>query len=192
MTSGFGMRMHPLLGYSKMHKGVDFGAPPGTPILAAGSGVVEEVGFKGAYGRYVRLRHNGKTETAYAHMSRFARNLYAGARVNQGDVIGFVGASGRATGPHLHFEVLLNGDQVNPTNISLPMGRVLEGPALNQFRQGEKRIRQEFVRILGKTAATAAAQPAAPQQAAPRAEAQPAGKPAHVSQVKVAAASPNT
>jgi len=151
MTSGFGMRMHPLLGYSKMHQGIDFGAPTGAPIFAAGSGVVAEVGFKGAYGRYVRIRHNnGQISTAYAHMSRFARGLYQGARVNQGDVIGFVGSSGRATGPHLHYEVHVNGQQVNPLSVNLPTGRVLEGKTLVQFKDGQTRIRREFSTLLTK------------------------------------------
>ena len=132
VTSSFGMRMHPLLGYSKMHQGVDFGAPPGTPIFAAGSGVVEEIGFKGGYGRYIRLRHPGSYETAYGHMSRFNSHLYRGARVNQGEVIGYVGSSGRSTGPHLHYEVHVNGRQVNPLSIKTPVGRVLEGAQLAQ------------------------------------------------------------
>lgn len=152
MTSGFGMRMHPLLGYSKMHKGVDFGAQTGTPIYAAGSGVVEEARFNGSYGRYVRLRHNGRTQTAYAHMSRFAKGLHAGARVNQGDVIGFVGTSGRSTGPHLHYEVIVDRKQANPMSVSLPIGRILEGKTLTQFKQGQAKIKQEFMGLLEKGA----------------------------------------
>jgi murein DD-endopeptidase MepM/ murein hydrolase activator NlpD len=101
ITSGFGMRMHPLLGYSKMHKGIDFGAPTGTPIYAAGSGTVVEIGKKGAYGNYIRIRHNGDYQTAYAHMSRFAKGLVQGEKVKQGQVIGYVGAAGRAPGPPL-------------------------------------------------------------------------------------------
>ena len=150
VTSGFGMRVHPLLGYTKMHQGVDFGAPIGTPIFAAGSGTVEEVGVKGGYGRYVLLRHNNRIDTAYAHMSRFARGLYKGAHVNQGDVIGFVGASGRVTGAHLHFEVHVDREPVNPLSVNLPTGRVLEGKTLAQFREGQTRIRQEFSTILSK------------------------------------------
>lgn len=150
MTSGFGMRMHPLLGYSKMHQGTDFGAPPGTPIFAAGSGVIEEARFNGAYGRYVRIRHNGRIQTAYAHMSRFAKGMYPGARVNQGDVIGFVGSSGRSTGPHLHYEVVVDRRQVNPLSVSLPVGRVLEGKTLSQFKQGQSRIKNEFSSLLQK------------------------------------------
>ncbi len=147
ITSGFGMRMHPLLGYSKMHKGVDFGAPIGTPIFAAGSGTVDEIGFKNGYGRYIRIRHNGKLSTAYAHMSRFNAHLYRGANVGQGEVIGYVGMSGRATGPHLHFEVMANGAQVNPMSVNMPTGRVLEGKLLADFRQGQSKIRQEFSQL---------------------------------------------
>ncbi|MDP9127274.1 MAG: M23 family metallopeptidase [Pseudomonadota bacterium] len=152
ITSGFGMRMHPILGYSKMHKGVDFGATTGTPIFAAGSGVIEEIGFKGGYGRYVRIRHNNQLETAYAHMSRFSTNLYRGARVSQGQVIGYVGMSGRATGPHLHFETLVNNQQVNPMSVNLPTGRILEGKLLAEFKQGEGRVQQEFQSLLSKNA----------------------------------------
>ncbi len=144
ITSSFGMRMHPLLGYSKMHKGVDFGASIGTPIFAAGGGIIEEIGFKNGYGRYIRIRHSGTTETAYAHMSRFNANIYRGARVNQGEVIGYVGMSGRATGPHLHFEVLVSNQQVNPMSINLPSGRNLEGALLAEFRKGETQIRQQY------------------------------------------------
>jgi len=150
MTSGFGMRMHPLLGYSKMHQGTDFGAPTGTPIFAAGSGIVEDARFNGSYGRYIRLRHNGRIETAYAHLSRFAKGTYPGARVNQGDVIGFVGTSGRSTGAHLHYEVIVDRRQVNPMNVSMPTGRVLEGKTLSQFKQGQDRIKKEFINLLDK------------------------------------------
>lgn len=158
VTSGFGMRMHPLLGYSKMHQGIDFGAAPGTPIFAAGAGVVEEAGFKGAYGRFILLRHNGRVETAYAHMSRFARGIYSGARVNQGDVIGFVGTSGRSTGPHLHFEVRVAHRQVNPLSVNMPTGRVLQGKLLAQFREGQAKIKQEFSSLLTKDVAPNLAQ----------------------------------
>ena len=148
VTSGFGMRMHPLLGYSKMHKGVDFGAPIGTPIFAAGTGTVEEIGFKNGYGRYIRIRHTGQMGTAYAHMSRFSSNLYRGSHVNQGQVIGYVGMSGRATGPHLHFEVLQAGRQVNPMAVKMPSGRVLDGKLLVAFKQGKTKIDQEFAKQL--------------------------------------------
>jgi len=150
VTSGFGMRMHPLLGFSKMHKGVDFGAPTGTPIYAAGSGVIEKSEFSGSYGRFVLLRHTGEVETAYAHMSRFAKGVYPGARVNQGDVIGYVGTSGRSTGPHLHFEVRVNKQQVNPLSVSMPVGRVLKGKTLDQFENGQTKIKDEFKGLLRK------------------------------------------
>ncbi|PWC55038.1 M23 family metallopeptidase [Azospirillum sp. TSO22-1] len=135
LTSGFGMRMHPILGYSKMHKGLDFGAPTGTPIYAAGNGVVEEIGPHGAYGNYIRIRHNTDVTTAYAHMSRFAKSVRRGGRVEQGDVIGYVGATGRVTGAHLHYEVLKKGQQVNPKAADLPTGEKLAGRELQAFEQ---------------------------------------------------------
>jgi murein DD-endopeptidase MepM/ murein hydrolase activator NlpD len=149
------MRMHPLLGYSKMHKGVDFGAPTGAPIFAAGNGTIEDIGFRSGYGRYIRIRHNGTLETAYAHMSRFNANLFRGAHVNQGQVIGYVGMSGRATGPHLHFEVHVAGQQVNPMSVNLPSGRILDGKLLTAFKQGQSRIKQEFASLVGRTPQTA-------------------------------------
>ena len=155
ITSGFGMRMHPILGYSKMHKGVDFGAPIGTPIFAAGSGTIEEIGFKNGFGRYIKIRHSGSLETAYGHMSRFNPHLYRGAHVNQGEVIAYVGMSGRATGPHLHFEVHVNGVQVNPLSVKMPTGRVLEGEQLVQFKNGQTQIRNEYSSLLDKKPAQA-------------------------------------
>lgn len=159
ITSGFGMRVHPLLGYSKMHKGVDFGAAIGTPIFAAGNGTIVDIGFKNGYGRYIKIRHNGTLATAYAHMSRFGGNMYQGAHVNQGEVIGYVGMSGRATGPHLHFEVHVNGLQVNPMSVNLPTGRSLDGKLLVDFRAGQGKIRQEFATILAKRAPMAPVEP---------------------------------
>ncbi len=127
LTSRFGRRRHPILGYVTAHKGVDFGAPPGTPVYAAGDGVIARAGRYGGYGNYIRIRHNGTYSTAYGHLRGFARGIRAGARVRQGQVIGYVGATGRATGPHLHYEVLVNGRQVNPLTLKLPSGRVLKG-----------------------------------------------------------------
>ncbi|MDE1901918.1 MAG: M23 family metallopeptidase [Alphaproteobacteria bacterium] len=150
ITSGFGMRFHPLLGYSRMHKGVDFGAPIGTPIFAAGSGTIEEIGFKSGFGRYIRIRHNAHLETVYGHMSRFNPHLYRGAHVNQGQVIAYVGMSGLATGPHLHFEVHVNGVAVNPLTVKMQAGRALEGAQLIQFKQGESTLRAEFNALLAK------------------------------------------
>ena len=134
MSSGFGMRRHPILGYSRMHRGVDFAGPTGTPILAAGDGVVEVIGQNRGYGNYIRLRHNNSLQTAYAHMSRFARGLARGSRVAQGDVIGYIGSTGLSTGPHLHYEVLVDGSQVNPLTIDMPTGRQLAGAELAAFQ----------------------------------------------------------
>lgn len=144
ITSGFGMRNHPILGYSKMHQGMDFGAPTGTPIYAAGNGTVEEAGGKGSYGNYVRLRHNSEISTAYAHMSRFAKGLKRGMRVDQGDVIGYVGTTGRSTGSHLHYEVLKSNRQVDPKSIDLPTGAKLEGRELQAFQQTVRSVDKAF------------------------------------------------
>lgn len=146
ITSGFGMRMHPLLGYSKMHKGVDFGAPTGTPIYAAGSGTIAEIGRKGAYGNYVRIRHNGEYQTAYAHMSKFAKGLRKGDKVKQGDVIGYVGTTGRSTGPHLHYEILAAGAQVNPAKVKMTAGNKLTGKQLAAFQAQVAKIDAELAR----------------------------------------------
>jgi len=133
LTSGFGMRNHPILGYSRMHRGLDFGAPAGTPIMAAGDGVVEMIGPNGSYGNYVRIRHNDFYSTAYAHMSRFAAGIHRGTLVHQGEIIGYVGATGLATGPHLHYEVLAHDHQVNPMSVKMPSNRQLAGVALRRF-----------------------------------------------------------
>lgn len=122
LTSRFGMRRHPISGYNRQHKGVDFGAPSGTPIYAAGDGVVERASRFGAYGRYVRIRHSNLYKTAYAHLSAYAEGIFPGKRVRQGETIGYVGSSGRSTGPHLHYEVIYNGRQVNPLSVELPSG----------------------------------------------------------------------
>ena len=134
LTSGFGERMHPILGYSAAHKGADFGAPQGTPVQAAGDGVVELIGWQGAYGQYIRIRHNAEYATAYAHLSRYAGGVRQGDRVRQGQVIGYVGTTGRSTGPHLHYEVIRRGTQINPIAVQLPTVRKLEGEDLIQFR----------------------------------------------------------
>ena len=114
LSSGFGMRRHPVLGYTAMHRGVDFAAPTGTPVYAAGDGTIEDMGVRGAYGNYVRIRHGRDTATAYAHLSRFATGLRPGQKVRQGQVIGQVGSTGRSTGPHLHYETRIEGDAVDP------------------------------------------------------------------------------
>lgn len=140
LTSGFGMRKHPLLGYSKMHMGVDFGAPPGTPIKASGNGTVEYAGRNGSYGNVVRLKHPDGYETLYAHMSRLAENMAVGTKVNQGQIIGYVGSTGRATGPHLHYEVRLNNKPVNPLKVRVAGGRQLQGKILETFLEHKNSI----------------------------------------------------
>ena len=149
LTSRFGYRKHPLLGFTKLHSGVDFGARPGTPIYAAGNGTIVKIGWFGAYGRYVRIRHGSVFETAYAHMSRFRRGLRVGSRVKQGETIGYVGRSGRSTGPHLHYEVLRNGRRVNPIKLALPSGRRLKGRELKRFLAHRKEVDARYA-ALGK------------------------------------------
>ncbi|MDQ7005796.1 MAG: peptidoglycan DD-metalloendopeptidase family protein [Acidobacteriota bacterium] len=140
LSSSFGRRRHPVLGYSRMHRGLDFAAPPGTPIYAAGDGRVVAAGWNGSYGRYIRLRHNSVYETAYAHLRAIARGVRVGARVRQGQVIGFVGSTGRVTGPHLHYEVLVDRRQVHPLRVELPAGRRLAGAELEAFRRHLQRM----------------------------------------------------
>lgn len=133
-SSGYGMRRHPISGYTKMHKGIDFAAPRGTPIRAAGDGVIAFAGRNGGYGNYIRIRHNGDYTTAYAHMYRFAKGMRSGQRVKQGQVIGYVGSTGRSTGPHLHYEVLYKGKHANPSKLRLPSGARLAGAELERFK----------------------------------------------------------
>lgn len=134
ITSGFGMRRHPVLGYSKMHEGVDFAAPMGTPIIAAGDGSIVQKGWNGGYGHYVEIRHNREFSTAYAHLSRYHKNLRVGQRVRQGDVIGYLGSTGLSTGPHLHYEVIKQGRKVNPVGVKFSTGAVLAGKELQNFK----------------------------------------------------------
>lgn len=144
ISSGFGMRRHPVLGYNKMHKGMDFAAPTGTPIFAAGDGVLEHAGRFSSYGNYIRIRHNSKLKTAYGHMHRLAKGMRPGAHVKQGDVIGYVGTTGRSTGPHLHYEVMVNNTQVNPKSVDLPTGEQLQGKQLAQFKSIVKSFDKQF------------------------------------------------
>ncbi len=147
LSSGFGLRLHPVLGYTRMHRGVDFAAPPGTPIFAAGDGTVELAGAHAGYGLYVRLRHNGHTATAYGHMSRIAPGMAAGRRVSQGEVIGYVGSTGLATGPHLHYEVLVDGTQVDPVGVDRRIGRNLEGRDLAAFRRAVQEHERRYAAL---------------------------------------------
>jgi len=140
LSSGFGMREHPILGYSMLHRGVDFAAPVGTPIMAAGDGVIEQAGPFSTYGNYIRIRHSDRYETAYAHLSGFALGVHAGASVRQGQIIGYVGTTGRSTGPHLHYEVLVAGSQINPMGLQVATGRNLAGRDLQLFQTERARI----------------------------------------------------
>jgi murein DD-endopeptidase MepM/ murein hydrolase activator NlpD len=135
LTSGFGVRRHPILGYSKLHQGIDFGAPTGTPVFAAGDGVIEKREVYGGYGNYIRIRHSSGYATAYAHLSRFAPGIQAGKRVRQEQIIGYVGTTGRSTGPHLHYEILRDSRQVNPMTVKLPASQRLEGATLARFKE---------------------------------------------------------
>jgi murein DD-endopeptidase MepM/ murein hydrolase activator NlpD len=144
LSSTYGMREHPILGYSTMHRGVDFAASSGTPIMAAGDGVIEKSRRNGGYGKYVRIRHNSSYSTAYAHLNAYGPGIKEGRRVNQGDIIGYVGTTGRSTGPHLHYEVLLDDKQINPLSVKLPTGEKLEGAELTRFEQSREAVIAEL------------------------------------------------
>ncbi|MGB1361276.1 MAG: peptidoglycan DD-metalloendopeptidase family protein, partial [Alphaproteobacteria bacterium] len=134
LSSSFGRRKHPVLGYTKIHKGTDFAAPRGTPIFAAGDGRIEYAGRNGSFGIYIRIRHNGSYKTAYAHMSGIAKGVRRGRSVRQGQVIGYVGTTGRSTGNHLHYEVYKNGRAINSRTMKLPSGKQLKGKELKEFK----------------------------------------------------------
>ena len=140
LSSRFGMRRHPILGYTRLHRGLDFAAPRGTPIYAAGSGTIVALGRNGDYGKYIRIRHRNGYETAYAHMNGYARRLKKGARVKQGQIIGYVGATGLATGPHLHYEVLRHNKPVNPRDLDVPPESVLDAAGLEKLRNAQTAI----------------------------------------------------
>ena len=139
-TSGFGLRFHPLFNDRRMHTGIDWSGAIGTPIVAAGSGVIEEALYKGGNGKYVRIRHANGYQTAYSHMSGFARGVEPGAKVRQGQIIGFLGNTGYSTGPHLHFEILVNSRFVDPLSIQVPRERQLTGKLLADFQKERGRI----------------------------------------------------
>jgi murein DD-endopeptidase MepM/ murein hydrolase activator NlpD len=167
MRSGFGGRRHPILGFTKMHTGVDWSTPYGTPIFAGGNGVIERAGWEGGYGKYVRIQHNNGYETAYGHMSAFAKGMEPGKRVRQGQVIGFVGSTGMSTGAHVHYEILVNGRFVDPMRVKLPRGRSLEGTLMARFEAERDRVDQQLnsrgngARISEANAAPASANAAA-------------------------------
>jgi murein DD-endopeptidase MepM/ murein hydrolase activator NlpD len=146
ITSGFGGRNHPILGFTKMHTGVDWASSSGTAIYAAGNGIIEKAGYEGGYGKYIRIRHANGWETAYGHMSAFARGMETGKKVRQGQLIGYVGSTGLSTGNHLHYEMIVNGRFVDPMKIKLPRGRVLEGGQLAGFEEERARLDQMLTR----------------------------------------------
>ena len=133
LSSSFGLRKHPILGYNKLHQGTDFAAPRGTPIMASGSGVILRAQKYKGYGNYVSIKHNSTYVTAYGHMSKFGREIKRGVRVNQGQIIGYVGSTGMSTGPHLHYEVIKNGKRINSQRLKLPTGKTLNNEARNKF-----------------------------------------------------------
>ena len=140
LSSAYGMRRHPILGYNKKHLGVDFAAPTGTPIYAGGDGKISMIGRYGNYGKYIRIRHNGTYSTGYAHLSGFAKGMRKGKRVRQGQVIGYVGSTGMSTGPHLHYEVMVGNKRINPMTLKLPSGRKLKGSELAEFQAQVQKI----------------------------------------------------
>lgn len=140
ITSGFGLRHHPILKRTRMHNGVDFAAPYGTPVKAAGHGIIENVRYVGSYGKYVRIRHANGYKTAYAHLSRHASGLKEGMRIQQDQVIGYVGSTGRSTGSHLHYEIIVNNRRVNPMKLRMPTGRRLTASMRRAFMTEKKRI----------------------------------------------------
>ena len=133
LSSSFGMRKHPILGYNKMHRGTDFAAPSGTPIMASGSGTVTRARWCGGGGNCIKIKHNSTYETIYAHMKSFAKGIKEGKKVKQGQIIGYVGSTGMSTGPHLHYEVIVNGKKVNSQKLKLPSGKILRGEARKDF-----------------------------------------------------------
>lgn len=152
ISSGYGSRKHPVLGYTKQHKGVDFAAPIGTPIMASGDGVIEKAGPWASYGNYIRIRHNSEFSTVYAHLSRFSNGIRAGKRVKQAQIIGYVGMTGRTTGPHLHYELLRHNVQINPSSIKmLPAGK-LTGQELKKFIAHKEEIDKKYQSLYEKRA----------------------------------------
>ncbi|MDE0781369.1 MAG: M23 family metallopeptidase, partial [Alphaproteobacteria bacterium] len=149
LSSRFGKRKHPILGYTRKHSGVDFAAPKGTPIYAAGDGSIVTAGTKGGYGKYIKIRHNSTYSTAYAHLNAYGPGIRRGKRVRQGQVIGYVGTTGRSTGPHLHYEVHRGGRQINPLTLKLPSGEKLKGSRLASFLNHRGTLDKEYVALAG-------------------------------------------
>jgi len=157
LTSGFGKRRHPILGYARAHQGVDFGAGSGTPVLAAGDGVVVKAGRWGGYGNWLQIRHSGGWDTGYAHLSRYAKGVRPGMKVRQGQVVAYVGTTGLSTGPHLHYEVWQRGRRVNPVGAKVPQGTVLAGAELRRFQTEKSRLERLLAEGPARSVALASA-----------------------------------
>jgi murein DD-endopeptidase MepM/ murein hydrolase activator NlpD len=140
LSSSYGMRKHPIDGFNKMHKGTDFAAPKGTPIMASGNGIIKKASWCGGGGNCIKIRHNSTYETIYAHLSKFARGIKSGVRVKQGQTIGYVGSTGKSTGPHLHYEVIVNGKKVNSQKLKLPSGKILKGKERKLFETNKIKL----------------------------------------------------
>ena len=140
LSSSFGMRKHPIDGFNKMHRGTDFAAPKGTPIMASGNGIIKKAGWCGGGGNCIKIKHNSTYQTIYAHMSKFARGIKSGVRVKQGQTIGYVGSTGKSTGPHLHYEVIVNGKKVNSQKLKLPSGKILKGKERKLFETNKIKL----------------------------------------------------
>ncbi|MDP6031789.1 MAG: peptidoglycan DD-metalloendopeptidase family protein [Alphaproteobacteria bacterium] len=147
LVSRYGKRRHPILGYTKMHRGVDFAADKGAPIKAAGNGVIAKAGRNGAYGRYVKIRHNSEYSTAYGHLSRYKKGIRSGKRVKQGEIIGYVGSTGRSTGSHLHFEIIKHGKMINPLSVKLPSETKLTNNELKKFLATVNTIKRRYAQL---------------------------------------------
>ncbi|MFA0814042.1 M23 family metallopeptidase [Microbulbifer epialgicus] len=152
LSSYYGRRKHPVLGYTRMHKGLDFGAPLGTPILAAGDGIVERASYFGSFGNYIRIGHKSGVQTIYAHLNDYAKGIKSGVKVEQGQVIGFLGATGRVQGRHLHYEIHKDGKAIDPFRLDLPAADYLSGAGLKLFNKHVDKTNQD-VRIYKEAAA---------------------------------------
>jgi murein DD-endopeptidase MepM/ murein hydrolase activator NlpD len=169
ISSNFGKRKHPISGYTRLHKGTDFAAPTGTPVYAAGNGTVQRASRNGGYGNYIKIKHTRGYETAYAHLSKYAKGIKAGKKVKQGDVIGYVGSTGASTGPHLHYEVYVDGKPVNVMSLKLPNGRKLQDePAMLEEFKAHQALVDALRAAQGGAIATASLTGTAPTTAAPQ------------------------
>ena len=147
ISSGFGMRFHPVLGYTRMHKGIDFAVPVGTPVMAAGAGTVESAGWSNGYGNFMLINHGNTYATGYGHLSRFAPGVHKGSHVHQGEVVAYSGNTGMTTGPHLHYEIRINKTQVNPLTVKIARGRLLSGRDMFDFRMERIHVDTELANL---------------------------------------------